>query len=147
MVNQHIPHLFRFTAEEKSFLLDRYRDRRKLISEFVNWDHVDYAIDSQWASFYPYGQTATPGQSLSTDVRIHNHSIVSRSFTVKLAGKWISNIEQKSIEIAPRETGVLTFSLKVPDNAESGIYMITADIERSDGVTCRAFCETLIRVE
>lgn len=147
LVNQHIPHLFRFTAEEKSFLLERYQKRRKLISQFVNWDHVDYAVDSQWASFYPYGQTVTGSQPTSTDVVIHNHSTEPRSFTVGLSGDFTSASKEKSIEIAPRESGVLIFPLDVADSARPGVHVITATITRDDGVISRDFCESLIRIE
>ncbi len=147
MVNQHIPHLFRFSNDEKNFLLTNYRKRRQLISEFTPWDHPDYAVDPQWASFYPYGQTASRGETVSCEVRIHNHSSVGHTYEVRTSTEWLDSAVLQQIEIPARSLGVLPLSLAVPESIAPGVHVATADIEREDGVIARAFCETLIKVE
>lgn len=145
LVNQHIPHLFRFTREERKFLLTSYQKRARLIQEFVAWDDLNYAIDEQWASFYPYGQTANAGSTVATEVQIWNHSTVDREFTVKLAHPMMSLPEPKTQFIPARKKGTVSFDIEVPKTKDRQ-YVITADLIRNDGVEESAFCETLIRV-
>ena len=148
MVNQHIPHLFRFSDDEKEFLLSTYRKRRELIAEFIASDDPDYAVDAQWASFYPYGQTTSAGEMVFTEIRIYNHSTEKRSFAVRIVTDLQISLKQPNeIEIAPRSVGTVKISLPIPASANSGIHVVTADIERGDEIVHRGFCETLIKVE
>lgn len=147
MVNQHIPHLFRFTRDEKEYLLRNYRERRDLISEFVDWDHPDYAVDPQWASFYPYGQIAEAGDPVSTTIKLHNHSASPRSFTVELRSTDLDLPESKTIELPGRQSGEIEFSFQISDSTPKGVNVITGNVKRDDGVRSRSICETLLMVE
>ncbi|MEX2580770.1 MAG: MBL fold metallo-hydrolase [Verrucomicrobiales bacterium] len=146
LVNQHIPHLFRFSEKEKTFLLSTYRERGRLIADFVAWDDINYAIDEQWTSFYPYGQEADSGDALSTEVHVWNHPGVERTFTVRLGGDLSEGSEPASLTLAAGETGSVEFPIAIPSDADSGVHVITADIAREDGVECLARSETLIRI-
>jgi glyoxylase-like metal-dependent hydrolase (beta-lactamase superfamily II) len=145
LVNQHIPHLFRFTGEEREFLLTTYQKRARLIEEFVASDDLNYAIDEQWASFYPYGQTANPGSTVATEVQVWNHSTVDREFTVKLSHPMMDLPGPKTLSIPARNRGTVSFEIEIPET-RGHQYVITADLIRGDGVEETAFCETLIRV-
>jgi len=148
LVNQHIPHLFRFTGAERSFLVARYEARAERIAEFVPQDDLNYAIDEQWAWFYPYGRTASPGETVTAEVRLWNHSTVPRTFAVEP--------ETRSLEVATppepvsleaRATGPASFEIAVPSDAEPGIHVVTATVRRDDGFVARSRCECLVRVE
>ncbi|MEM9017387.1 MAG: MBL fold metallo-hydrolase, partial [Verrucomicrobiota bacterium] len=145
LVNQHIPHLFRFSEEERNFLLSRYRERADLIRDFVTWDDINFAIDEQWAAFHPYGQTASPGQTVKAEVRIWNHSRKAQEYKVKLQHREIETGESKIVAIDARENAVLSFQFELPQSDHQQ-YVITASIQRGDGRVEDAFCETLIRV-
>lgn len=144
LVNQHIPHLFRFSPEELAFLESSYRKREALIDSFTPWDDRNYAIDEQWASFYPYGQTVKAGESTELEVRIWNHSTENHKYTVEAHGIATGTAE---IELGPRETGAASVSVAIPTDAPSGIEVITATIKRDDGVECRHWCEALLLIE
>jgi len=70
MVNQHIPHLFRFSGERINLLEKRYAERRDMIAGLTPWDDPNFAIDDRWASFYPYGQELKAGQSGNLELQI-----------------------------------------------------------------------------
>ena len=80
LVNQHIPHLFRFTEQELDYLEERYRKRAAMIADLVPWDDPNYAIDEEWAWFYPYASEARPGERLKVELRLWNHSQRERTF-------------------------------------------------------------------
>ena len=142
--HKHIPHLFRFSPEELAFLESSYREREALIDSFTPWDDRNYAIDEQWASFYPYGQTVKAGESTELEVRIWNHSTENHKYIVEAHGIATGTAE---IELGPRETGAASVSVAIPTDAPSGIEVITATIKRDDGVECRHWCEALLRIE
>ncbi len=144
LVNQHIPHLFRFSKKERDFLTAQYQQRTNLIAEFVAWDDVNYAIDEQWASFYPYAQTVVPGKLAEAEVRLWNHSTTTRTFTVHLESDAGAMPAGKSVIIPARETASIPFQIEL--SGKTGLHVITATIGRDDGVESLAFCETLLRV-
>ncbi len=145
LVNQHIPHLFRFSNEEREFLKSQYAKRAELISDFVYWDDLNYAIDAQWASFFPYGQKVKKGERTKTSVRIWNHSTEEHAFEVFLNCPDISAIAPKSLLIPARQEGVLEFEVSIP-KLGSEFYVVTASVVRDDGVTVSEFCETMLQV-
>ena len=73
-MNQHIPHLFRFTDAEMDHLETSYRERQQLLSELLPWDDVNYGIDEQWAWVYPYGAEVKRGDRIDFKLKLRNHS-------------------------------------------------------------------------
>lgn len=144
LVNQHIPHLFRFNPKEREFLESTYTKRESLIDTFTPWDDRNYAIDEQWASFYPYGQSVKPSETAKLEIRLWNHSRKPHTYRVELPGR---ETEVAEVTIPSRETGSISFFLPVPQDADPGIEVITATVKRDDGVECREWCEALLRVE
>lgn len=143
LVNQHIPHLFRFRQDELDFLESRYRERIGQIASFTPWDDPNFAIDEQWARFVPYAQTATANGRIETAIRIENHSQVERSYQVALRdGEAV--LASARIRIPARSTGEVPFEIPFPDN-RSEFLVWTADIERDDGIRVNGFCETILR--
>lgn len=142
LVNQHIPHRFRFNAQELDHLENRYRERRQLFAEFLPWDHVDFGVDEQWAWFYPYGTEAAPGESVSLDLKIRNHSEQDRTFFVTFhAGEEV--VGRDAIEIDGRAEGRVELKLKA--NLDPGVHVITASLLSRD-IQVDHWCEALIRV-
>ena len=147
LVNQHIPHLFRFNEKELTFLKSEYAKRKKLIADFVGWDDPNYAIDEQWAWFYPYGQEVSASEKVKTSLRIWNHSQKDREYKVTLRGDVIPEPLVKSVKLAGRETGELAFDFQMTEATEEGkVYVVTADIEINGGETVLPYwCETLVK--
>lgn len=137
LVNQHIPHLFRFDEDEWGVLKTKYAERRELIAGFTPWDDPDYAVDPQWARFHPYGQElGGPG---TVELLIENHSSKKQEFVVSIEGR-----EDEIVQVEARATGSLVIPVEPP--AEAGkVKVVTATIRRGDGVVVESFCEALVK--
>lgn len=146
LVNQHIPHLFRFNEKETNFLLTRYRERIKLISDFVAWDDVNFAIDEQWAWFHPYGIESKPGETVALTMRLSNHSTEERTYSVSVASPFSEVPMSESCRLSARSEGELTFQLKIPADVAPGVRVVTAGLARSDGLTLPQWAEALVKV-
>ncbi|MEM1296145.1 MAG: MBL fold metallo-hydrolase [Verrucomicrobiota bacterium] len=144
LVNQHIPHRFRFNGEELDNLEDRYRERRRLFAEFLPWDHVDYGVDEQWAWFYPYGTEANPGETVFLDLKIRNHSKRDRTFFVTFH-QGDNIVARDAVWIEGRTEGRAELSLKLDPDLESGIHVVTASILSRD-LQVEHWSEALIKV-
>ncbi len=147
LVNQHIPHLFRFNEKEMAFLKTSYAKRKELIADFVAWDDLNYAIDEQWARFYPYGQEVQVRDEVKTSVIISNHSNKEREYKVTLRGELLKEPLVGKLKLAAGKDGTLSFGFKMPDAIESDkVYVITSDIEIDDEVKLPSWGETLLKV-
>lgn len=148
LVNQHIPHLFRFTEEELDYLEDRYRYRRGMIADFTTWDDPNFAIDEQWAWLFPYGQELEPGASFSLTLRISNHSTHDREFKITPhapEGLEIDPVSPRSLTIDARTMNEVTFEGRVDAGAAPGVRVATFSLA-SDDLDLPHWSEALIRV-
>jgi hypothetical protein len=146
LVNQHIPHRFRFNEKETLFLLKKYQERIAMIAGFTSWDDPNYAIDEQWAWFHPYGQESKPGSVAKVTMRIWNHSTVARRFTVRPREPFSPRSVEATVAIEPRGRGEVVFELPIPEGAAAGVYVLTADVLRDDGVVLSHWSEALVKV-
>lgn len=147
LVNQHIPHLFRFSGAELDQLEQRYRQRAATIAELTPWDDLNYAIDEQWAWFYPYGSEARPGQQVDLELRLWNHSRKERTFEVRLEEDSTLQPLGKApvLTLGPRTGGRVEVSLRVSKEAGPGVHVITADL-RSEEIELDSWIEALVKV-
>ena len=148
LVNQHIPHLFRFIPERLDLLESRYRERADLINALTPWDDPNFAIDERWASFYPYGQEIVRGKQGSLELRFWNHSTRDRQIRVKLhLPEGLSAARSEvSLTIPARREGSMTFPLSIADDAKPGVSVITADIA-GDDFNLKQWAEALVKIE
>ena len=146
LINQHVPHVFRFSEKELTFLETRYADRTRILRELLPWDDPNYGIDERWATFYPYGTTLRPGETREVEVRIINHSPVKRKFIVTPRARRGVLIlsDAKSITLATRGEGSVKVKIRVPK--KPGVYVITADVD-SKGMHFRDWVEAVIEVK
>ena len=149
LINEHIPHVFRFSEKELDYLETNLRKRREILDELLPWDDINYGIDEQWASFYPRGTTAKIGERVQFEVRILNHSPVTRTFKVSprnspgltdVSGPVEITIESRKSAAIP-VTAVIGKSVGLP-----ATLAITADVE-SDGMRFLSWADAVIRVE
>ncbi|MCB1091365.1 MAG: MBL fold metallo-hydrolase [Verrucomicrobiae bacterium] len=148
LVNQHIPHLFRFSPKELDFLEGRYRERMAMIAEFTPWDDINYAVDEQWAWLSPYGQEVRAGEAFSLDLRITNYSPAKRQFTVKPSGnRFVIMTEntENTVSIESHANGVAKLSGKIADSCPPGVQVVTVSL-KSEGWDLPHWCEALIKV-
>jgi len=149
LVNQHIPHLFRFTEAELDFLESQYRERQGILSELIAWDDPNYGIDEQWAWLYPYGAELQPGASQSFALRIYNHSQFKRSYTLTLKlPEGVQGEAKVETTIPARGYGEVKFELKLSEGIAPGVHVLTASIEspQKPAMQLEQWCEALIKV-
>ncbi len=146
LVNEHIPYVFEFSAEEMDYMERRYDQRIEILQELFPWDAPNYGIDEQWAVFYPYGAKTKSGESLELEVRITNHSPVQREFFVepKLPPGFTLIERDAEITLAPGKSGAIR--MQVNATAGLGNYLITSDV-RADGMAFGEWVESLVTVE
>lgn len=148
LVNQHIDHRFRFTAEELGFLRTSYRQRRELIAGFVPWDDPNYAVDEQWAWFHPYGQQSNAEAVVEAELKLINHSPGPREFQVTVHGTEYLKPEQAqaSLSLEGREQGSLKFRFRVAPGVSPGTQVYSASIRTGD-VVLDHWIEGLVHIE
>ena len=142
LINEHIPHVFRFSPKELDYLESSYRKRIDILDELLPWDNANYGIDEQWAVLYPRAVTVKEGETVELQLRLTNHSPETRTFSVTFGGDFPG-----SAMIEPRVASGTTVVSKIRFKAPGkGLHVITTDID-SNGMQFRDWCDALIRVE
>jgi glyoxylase-like metal-dependent hydrolase (beta-lactamase superfamily II) len=149
LINEHIPHVFRFSEKELDYLETNLQKRKEILDELLPWDDINYGIDEQWATFYPRGVSAKVGEPIELQVRILNHSPIARTFKVTPRKSAGMNILSRPAEITlqPRESGSVPVAVSVRKSATlPGTFAVTADID-SEGMHFLSWADAVIRVE
>ena len=146
LVNQHIRHVFSFSADEREYLEKRYRDRIKIMRDLFPWDDPNYGVDEHWATFYPHGVEQTAGETVTLELRVTNHSPRQRSFECRLhvPTGW-DCAPSSSIRLPARGSGGMPIQVTVPAGAR-GKFLITADIV-TEGMEFDRWAEAHVVVE
>ncbi|HLI35597.1 MAG TPA: hypothetical protein VKW70_11165, partial [Terriglobia bacterium] len=64
--------------------LDLLEERRRLFKALFPWDDPNFGLDPHWVRVYPYRQSILPGQPVTLEARIFNHSDSQRPAAVEL---------------------------------------------------------------
>jgi hypothetical protein len=94
---------------------------------------VNFALDPNFATLYPYRSPVAPGTRVDLELRVTNHGTrpaEARASLVVPPG-WDAAPALTTASIAGGETGVLRFTVPVPDTA-SGRYVLCADLTLGD---------------
>ena len=146
LINEHIPHVFRFSSQELDYLETRYKSRIADIAKMIPWDDPNYAVDEQWAVCYPYGLESQTSTKFQVEVRLENHSDKPRTYQVKprnRQGLKLSDHVQK-ITLKPRARGKVV--IEGQTTAAKGVFVITADID-SAGMQFDDWVESIVIVK
>ena len=145
LINEHIPHVFRFSVKELEALERGFTNRVEAVRALTLWDDPNYAVDEQWAMLYPYGIQVKAGVTHEFNVRITNHSSKRRDYDVRF--RLPSGAELISTTNAPKvpagEMASISAKIRLPEKA--GHYLIRADI-KSDGIDVRDWIESTVTV-
>ncbi len=145
LINEHIPHVFRFSGKELDSLKREFSNRIEIVRDLTLWDDPNYAVDEQWAVLYPYGLQTRPGVTHEFDVTLTNHSAKRRDYEVNF--RLPEGAELVSVTKATRvPAGAMTAvraMIRLPN--EPGHYLIRADI-KSDGIDVRDWIESTVTV-
>ena len=129
--NQHIQPLFRFSDLQLDHIAKVLQERNEILKELLPWDNVNYGTDDQWIITYPYGQKATPGQTITCVVKIFNHSDVKKTFTVEPNFPKGFTIRQRipALTIDPQKEGEAIFKVKISKQAPRGVSLLLLDVK------------------
>lgn len=146
IINEHIPHVFKFSDEEMDYLETSYRQRIEIQRELFPWDDPNYGVDEQWAVFYPYGAKAGKGAKHGVSLRLTNHSPVNRTFELTFRGSHGMKVSPQTVhlKLSPRQQGAIDVMAETPE--EAGQYLITADV-KSEGMDFERWTESMVIVE
>lgn len=70
------------------------------MAALLPWDDPNFGLDPSWVRAYPYRQAVLPGQTITLEARIYNHSGVAQKAVVELhapAGWRVLGTEPASI--------------------------------------------------
>lgn len=147
LINQHIQHVFHFNLNELDRLTQRYRQRRELINETVAWDDANYAVDEQWAVFYPRSQTISVSEVRPIELRITNHSSESRKYRLKfnLPENVVSSDKlSQTITVQSGKIGTASIRMKATGAWKGPSWrIITADIQTKE-IHVREWCDAYL---
>lgn len=133
---------------------------RRVLDDFITWardlsdafvkvvavpDEVNFALDPNWATLYPYRSTITPGDRILLELRVTNHGAREAFLRASLAlpPGWSATPEESEISIYRGQDGAITFAVAVPPDA-TGRHVICADVtlgERRYGWICEAIVD------
>jgi glyoxylase-like metal-dependent hydrolase (beta-lactamase superfamily II) len=147
LANQHVDPLFSFSQEQLEYLTDNLIERRELLQELLPWENINYGIDEQWVRFYPYEKNVKPGSTHDLEVIVYNHSEKEETFHIglNLPFGYNSGAASSTITVAPLSEGKKVFTVKIPDDAEQGVQLITANVKYKDW-ELKEWCESVLEI-
>jgi hypothetical protein len=110
-----------FAEENLKQALALLEQRERLLGELFPWDSPNFGLDPQWVRAYPFRQTALPGQQISIEARLFNHSASARPASVELrapAGWGVENAQP--VVIPPHTEGAIRVVAKAPTRPQEG---------------------------
>ena len=147
LCNQHVEPLFAFSDRQLEYMTNSLIERRAILTGLFPWDDINYGLDEQWARLYPYGQKASPGQTIDLSVKIFNHSGKSKIHPeTEYSGRIWCEARISSIVIGPLNESSVIFKLQIPEKVLLPLYLVTFNIEFDDN-NLHEWCEALIEVD
>lgn len=131
LANQHIEPLFSFSYRQLDYIKGLLLERNNILHDLMPWDNINYGVDEQWVSVYPYSQKTSPGRTLEYEVKIFNHSDLANTFIIKPAipDGFVVEPRTASRYIESMTEGHQIFKIKTPEKALPGISLLTFDIK------------------
>ena len=145
LINEHIPHVFRFSEKELETLESQFLKRIDTVRSLTVWDDPNYAVDEQWAVLYPYGLQVKPRGTHEFNVVITNHSSKRRDYDVQFRlpeGAELISVTPAA-KVPARGLVFVRAMIRLPE--QSGHYLIRADV-KSDGIDVRDWVESTVIV-
>lgn len=148
LVNEHVGPAFRFDPDQLDHMREVLLRRKTLLTELFPWDDANYGIDERWARFCPYGQTASPGDTVTLAVRVLNHSDRPHEYTVTphVPDGFRIEPKQAGLTVDPQQEAPAVFRVTVPASAAQPVAVVTADVA-FDEWDLRHWCEAIIALE
>jgi glyoxylase-like metal-dependent hydrolase (beta-lactamase superfamily II) len=111
------------------------QERRDLMARLCPWDDPNFCTDPGWVRAYPFRQTALPGQLVTLEARILNHSASAHPASAELnvPSGWKITDGRGKIDIPPHTEGRIRLTSVAPPIPQfpREILGITAEFESS----------------
>jgi glyoxylase-like metal-dependent hydrolase (beta-lactamase superfamily II) len=106
---------------------------------------VNFALDPNFATLFPYRSTARGGSNLQLELRVTNHAADAEIVrgTLSLPADWTASPASAEASVEPGAEGVLRFSVDVPSTA-AGRHVVCAEVavgDRRFGQACEAIVD------
>jgi glyoxylase-like metal-dependent hydrolase (beta-lactamase superfamily II) len=131
LANQHVEPLFAFSRQQLDYMANSLLERNTILKDLFPWDDINYGVDEQWVKVYPYGQKASPGETVECTVKIFNHSKVQKTCIIEPCTiKGFTLVPDiASLVIQPRTEGERIFKIKVSKQAHPGVSLLLFNIK------------------
>ena len=106
-----------FAEENLQEALGLLQKGEKLFSELFPWDSPNFGLDPAWIRVYPFRQSVLPGQPVTVEARIFNHSDRNRDAVARLdVPEGWSTKGSTPISIPPHTEGAIRLTALAPPN-------------------------------
>lgn len=136
--NCHVDVAFDFTADQYRAMQENLREREELFGRLFPWDHANYGMDESWVRAFPYEQSAGPGEHVSVQVFVTNHSAGAAKAAARLVvpRSWRRGGEPATPwaegELPAKQETPLEVRVQIPGDAQPGRYPLAIDVRYGD---------------
>jgi hypothetical protein len=107
----------RYSQEYIEKTIDLLQQREKMLTALLPWDDPNFGLDPYWIRSYPYRQSILPGQKVTLEACIYNHSNSARGVLVELRAPLGWQVESSgSITIAAHTEGKIRLAALAPQH-------------------------------
>ncbi len=149
LFNCHVDVAFQFRPEDIRFMRANLAEREKLFGQLMPWDHPNYGMDESWVRAFPYEQKVKPGQGVTLEVVVTNHSAQAQESALRavLPTAWGGGATDWSTAQIPAKTEQgLRLQIPIPASAKPGRYVLPIDV-RHGPWDLPQFAETVLQLE
>lgn len=145
LFNCHVQPAFIFGSDDLALMQRNLTRRLESFGRLVPWDHPNYGLDEHWARAYPYEQSVGPGNAVTINLQVTNHSSSAHeasAIPVVPAG-WHAG--GAAMTIPPESDLALPLQVEIPSYAPAGRYAIPIRL-RYAGRALGQFREAILNV-
>jgi len=134
LFNCHVDVAFNFTAEQYQAMRDNLAEREKLFGDLFPWDHANYGMDESWIRTFPYEQEVQPGDAVTLEVVVTNHSPDARQAAARavLPSSWQQPpTDWQTVSAPAKQETPIALRFQVPPTAKPGRYVLPVDLRHA----------------
>lgn len=118
-----------FAAANLTRASELLNEREKLFSQLLPWDDPNFGLDPYWVSAYPFRQKVLPGEWVSVQARVFNHSSLPKRVTARLRAddEWGLR-ERGAVLIPPHREGFIPLIAQAPTTPQARRDVLGIDV-------------------
>jgi glyoxylase-like metal-dependent hydrolase (beta-lactamase superfamily II) len=146
VINQHVEPAFRFTSAQVARMRNTLGQRLPLLNALLPFDDPNFGLDESWVHLHPYWIMARPGQTVTIEARITNHSDSARTYQIALhanAGFRLS--APLPLHLPAHTDGTLKIPVELSKDVSPGLNPVVADVGW-DNTELREWTEAVVEI-